>query len=62
MRNSGFPCGTDEANAPCSPGGSPMKILTIAARRWEGAYEGCWELCNGVQILTQVARLEDATQ
>lgn len=24
-----------------------MKILTITARRWEGAYEGGWELYDG---------------
>ena len=39
-----------------------MKILTITARRWEGAYEGGWELYDGDHILTQVARLEDACQ
>lgn len=39
-----------------------MKILTITARRWEGAYEGGWELYDGDHILTQVTRLKDARQ
>ena len=39
-----------------------MKILTITARRWEGAYEGGGELYDGDHILTQVARLEAARQ
>lgn len=39
-----------------------MKILTITARRWEGAYEGGWELYDGDHILTQVTRLNDARQ
>lgn len=39
-----------------------MKILLIAARRWEGAYEGGWELYDGDHRLTQVARLKDARQ
>ena len=34
-----------------------MKILTITARRWEGAYEGGWELYDRDHILTQVTRL-----
>ena len=39
-----------------------MKILTITARRWEGAYEGDWELYDRDHILTQVTRLKDARQ
>ena len=39
-----------------------MKILTITARRCEGAYEVGCELYDGDHILTQVARLEDARQ